>query len=558
MQKYFQNFTAPINEIELPQKFTFPFYYEPHPLCEMAAKEVQEYLLSQTDFEHNFGLDPTKKELIIGKMFGVLIVQNQQNEVGYITAVSGKMADTNDHIKFVPPVFNMLSENSHFLKEEAVLNSINSELEHLENNKTYIELLSHLKSEKKKAAIDIHEKKTALKEAKKERDLRRDKAFFELNTEALKAFEKMLAKESLEAKYFFNNVNRYWEHTLNATKEKLSVFTNKIKELKALRKTKSAKLQQYLFEQYQFLNATKEVQNLSQLFAKTTALKPPAGAGECAAPKLLQYAFLHDLKPIAMAEFWWGKSPNKEIRKHKQFYPACQGKCKPILSHMLTNIEMDTNPMLVNPAIGKELEIIFEDEDLVVVNKPAEFLSVPGIHIQDSVYTRIKQQIKDISGPIIVHRLDMSTSGLLVLAKNKNAHKILQSQFINRTVQKRYTALLEGVLKENSGTINLPLRVDLNDRPRQLVCFEHGKPAETKWEVLTKNEAVTKVHFYPISGRTHQLRVHASHFSGLNTPIIGDDLYGKKANRLHLHADTLTLTHPTTKEKISFHKKAEF
>ena len=259
-----------------------------------------------------------------------------------------------------------------------------------------------------------------------------------------------------------------------------------------------------------------------------------------------------------MAEFWWGKSPNKEIRKHKQYYPACQGKCKPILSHMLTNIEMDTNPMLVNPAIGKELEIIFEDEDLVVVNKPAEFLSVPGIHIQDSVYTRIKQQIKDISGPIIVHRLDMSTSGLLVLAKNKNAHKILQSQFINRTVQKRYTALLEGVLKENSGTINLPLRVDLNDRPRQLVCFEHGKPAETKWEVLTKNEAVTKVHFYPISGRTHQLRVHASHFSGLNTPIIGDDLYGKKANRLHLHADTLTLTHPTTKEKISFHKKAEF
>jgi len=259
-----------------------------------------------------------------------------------------------------------------------------------------------------------------------------------------------------------------------------------------------------------------------------------------------------------MAEFWWGQSPNKEIRKHQQFYPSCQGKCKPILTHMLTGIEMDTNPMLRNPAIGKELEIIFEDEKLIVVYKPEEFLSVPGIHIQDSVYARIKQQVKNIAGPIIVHRLDMSTSGLLVLAKNKKAHKNLQSQFINKTVRKRYTALLDGIVIDNKGTINLPLRVDLDDRPRQLVCFEHGKPAETKWEVIERKNGKTKIHFYPISGRTHQLRVHASHKLGLNIPIIGDDLYGKKSNRLHLHADTLEFIHPTTKQKMIFHKKADF
>lgn len=558
MQSYFQYFLSDINEIKLPKKFTFPFYYEPHPLCELAVKEVQNYLSAQTDFEHNFGLNPNKKGTITGKMFGVLVVHNKENKIGYITAVSGKLGEKNTHKMFVPPVYDMLAKDSFFLQEKESLNTISVQLNNLESNSTYLNLVSENEFAIKKASIDIQEKKEALKIAKKDRKLQREKAKKEISDEAYIVFDEKLKKESLAAKHFFNNVTRYWQHTLKPLEDKLLVYINQIAQLKNKRKTKSLALQRYISEQYQFLNSKKEVKNLAELFNHISVQNIPAGTGECAAPKLLQYAFLHDLKPLAMAEFWWGKSPNKEVRKHKQFYPACQGKCKPILAHMLKGIEMDTNPLLKNPAVGKVLETIFEDDDLIVIYKPNDFLSVPGIQIQDSVYTRVKQQVKNISGPIIIHRLDMATSGLLVLAKNKEAHKIIQSQFINKTVQKRYTALLDGIIAEDKGMINLPLRVDLDDRPRQLVCYEHGKPAKTEWKLIERKDGKTKVHFYPISGRTHQLRVHASHSSGLNTPIIGDDLYGKKADRLYLHADTLEFTHPTTKKKMKFYKKADF
>ena len=558
MKTFFQYFSCDIHKIELPKKFTFPFYYEPHKLCELATAEIQEYLENQTDFKHNFGLKSNSEENTSGKMFGVLVVKNQQNEIGYIAAVSGKLAKTNIHKKFVPPVYDMLTNDSFFLNEKENLNSISKKIIVLEENTEYIQLISKHESEKIKATLDINEKKEALKAAKINRNLQREEAKSSLDYKDYQTLKEKLAKESLEAKQFFNNVTRYWKHVLKPLKDKLSDFENKIERLKEQRRKKSIALQIYISEQYQFLNSKKEIKNLAELFIDTSVQNLPAGSGECAAPKLLQYAFLNDLKPIAMAEFWWGKSPNKQIRKHKQFYPACQGKCKPILKHMLNGIDMDKNPLLNNPAVGKELETIFEDEDLIVVYKPNDFLSVPGIHIQDSVYTRIKQQIKNISGPIIIHRLDMATSGLLVLAKNKKSHKNIQNQFINKTVKKRYTALLDGILNDNKGEINLPLRVDLDDRPRQLVCYEYGKTAKTKWEVIEYKNGKTKVHFFPISGRTHQLRVHASHTSGLNTPIVGDDLYGKLSDRLYLHADTLEFTHPTSNLKMTFYKKADF
>jgi tRNA pseudouridine32 synthase/23S rRNA pseudouridine746 synthase len=287
-------------------------------------------------------------------------------------------------------------------------------------------------------------------------------------------------------------------------------------------------------------------------------VKPPAGSGECAAPKLLQHAYLNKLTPICLAEFWWGQAPKSEIRLHKQFYPACKSKCEPILGHMLEGLTVDPNPMLDNPAEGKSLSIVYDDESIVVINKPAEFLSVPGKNIYDSVYARVLELYPTATGPLIVHRLDMSTSGLLIVAKNKEAHQQLQRQFIKRNVKKRYVALLAGVIQEDEGVIDLPLRVDLDDRPRQLVCYEHGKNAVTHWKVIKRSNTQTLIHFYPITGRTHQLRVHAAHSLGLNAPIVGDDLYGTKADRLHLHAEWIQVNHPVTHKKIQFQVDPEF
>ncbi|MFW5446977.1 MAG: RluA family pseudouridine synthase, partial [Methylophagaceae bacterium] len=312
------------------------------------------------------------------------------------------------------------------------------------------------------------------------------------------------------------------------------------------------------FDNYQFLNKHGVEKSLRELFRDTAQQTPPAGAGECAAPKLLQYAFTHNLKPLALAEFWWGASPKSEIRQHLNFYAACLGKCQPILTHMLKGMQIDENPLLTNPAEGQKIEIIYQDDVMAVINKPAEFLSVPGKNIEDSVYLRMKQYFPSAKGPLIVHRLDMSTSGLMVIALSKEAHKTIQKQFINRTVNKRYVALLDGLLADEEGTVDLPLRVDLDDRPRQLVCYDYGKPAETHWKLIEQKKGKSKIYFYPKTGRTHQLRVHSAHIKGLNMPIVGDDLYGKKANRLHLHAESLEFTHPITKEVMTFQVDAEF
>ncbi|WNW02528.1 RluA family pseudouridine synthase [Tenacibaculum sp. HL-MS23] len=259
-----------------------------------------------------------------------------------------------------------------------------------------------------------------------------------------------------------------------------------------------------------------------------------------------------------MAEFWWGKPSANAVRKHQHYYSACTGKCKPILHHMLQGLTVDDNPLIAQFQVKKEIEVIFEDEYLLVINKPHELLSVAGKEVKDSVYSRIKKKYPNATGPLIVHRLDMSTSGILLIAKNEIIHKNLQAQFINRTIKKRYVALLHGSLYKKNGEINLPLRVDLDDRPKQLVCYEHGKKALTKWEVIEVIDNKTKVYFYPITGRTHQLRVHAAHQLGLNIPIVGDDLYGTKANRLYLHAENLSFRHPISKKEVQFTSPAPF
>lgn len=560
MSNYFQYFKQPISTYELPTKFDYPFYYEPTEIAKLACQEVQDYLKNQTDFEHNFGLEKEKNHSStpIGKMFGVLVVRNSKDEIGYIAAVSGKLANTNQHKLFVPPVFDMLNKNGFFLEQEERLNEINRILEKLESDEKFLQLKDDFHEFELNATARINEGKQLLKSNKKDRKKQRENISSTLSQDEIQLFEDDLIKQSLRDKYEFRVLNEQIELERNQFSNQIKTFEEEINALKEERKLKSNSLQNQLFNQYQFLNKFKQEKSLLDIFSTSVFQQPPAAAGECAAPKLLQYAFQNNLDPICMAEFWWGDSPKSEVRKHGQFYPACTGKCEPILGHMLTGIDLNENLLLKQNTTVKELEILYQDEDIAVINKPEEFLSVPGIEIKDSVYIRIQQQFPHATGPIIVHRLDMSTSGILVLALNKESHKHLQQQFIKRKVTKRYIALLDGIVEHPSGYLDLPLRVDLDDRPRQMVCYEHGKTAQTKYEVIERKANKTLIYFYPITGRTHQLRMHASHILGLNAPIIGDDLYGKKANRLHLHAETLEFTHPKTKEVMKFQVDPNF
>ncbi|MNE19641.1 Ribosomal large subunit pseudouridine synthase A [compost metagenome] len=439
-----------------------------------------------------------------------------------------------------------------------MLNDLNRKIEELENSAELEALKNELQKETERSIAEIEEHKQKSKQAKQLRDKRREEGLTTLIENDFGLLLEELRKESLNESLYLKHLSKNWKLKLLEIQQQIDQHHLSITALKEERKNKSGALQRKLFDQYFFLNQYGQKKSVLAIFENTVDAKPPAGAGECATPKLLQYAFLHDMKPLAMAEFWWGQSPKSEIRIHGQFYPACRGKCEPILAHMLDGIEMDENPMLVNPAEGKDIEIVYEDDELVVVNKPAEFLSVPGKNIQDSVYERMKLRYPNSTGPLVVHRLDMSTSGIMLIAKNKESHKNLQEQFIKRTIKKRYVALLDGLVKSEEGFIDLPLRVDLDNRPYQLVCYEYGKPARTKWEVIERKDSKTKIHFYPITGRTHQLRVHAAHPMGLNAPIVGDDLYGNKGERLHLHAEWIEFKHPTSKEVMTIQVAAEF
>ena len=554
---HFQHFKEDVYGISIPEKFTFPFYYEPHELAKIATKELQTYLEKQTDFVHNFGLYNDKNNDSIGKMFGVLVVKKADNTLGYITAFSGKLADKSLPKIFVPPIFNMRTEGSFYIRGEKKIEEIGAEIQLLKKDKTYISLKKLVKKISKEIEEDLATQRKKMKTSKLARRLRKKEANTNLDETNFDIFNKKLTQESYNDQFFYKELQEYYSYKVEENNNLLADLENKITSLIELRKETSAILQNTLFEKYQFLNQQKETKGLLAIF-NNPLVKPPAGAGDCSAPKLLQYAFQNQLTPVVIAEFWWGISPNSEIRKHKNFYPSCISRCKPILNHMLEGIKMDENLLLKNLVEKEKLSIIFEDDDLIVVNKPPEFLSVPGKEINDSVYTRIKQLYPTATGPLIVHRLDMSTSGILVLTKTKEANKILQSQFIKRTVKKRYVALLDGHLTEKSGVIQLPLRLDIDDRPRQLVDFTNGKKAETNWTLINHKNGKTRVYFYPITGRTHQLRVHSAHKGGLNTPIIGDDLYGKKENRLHLHAEFIEFIHPSSKKVINFTIKANF
>ncbi|MGB1263354.1 MAG: pseudouridine synthase [Cognaticolwellia sp.] len=549
----FTSFSQRVKDITLPEKFTFPFYYQPHPLAVAAVTQLQQQLEQQSPT-----LQAALNEDFAGKMLGVLVVQNAEQELGYLSAYSGQLEAANVDINFVPAVSDMQLEDEAFLTENRIINNINAEIKALENSPQ----LQAVNDDISEASSTFEQKLTAqqsvIVESRLQRKQQRSAAMEQLSADEFEQLKAQLAGQSIEQKKQLQALKQYWQEKLAILQQELSIITDEITKLKKQRKSRSKLLQKKLFAQYQFLNAQGQVKDLNAIFAELPEHTPPSGAGDCAAPKLLQYAYQHNLKPVVMAEFWWGAAPKSAIRQHKNYYPSCYSKCQPILGHMLQGLAVDDNPLLTNPAQGKDLSIVYQDADMLVVNKPAEFLSVPGKNIADSVYMRIKTQFPQASGPLIVHRLDMSTSGLLVIALNKRAHKALQKQFIERTIEKRYVALVAGHVVDDSGSIDLPLRLDFDDKPRQLVCDQHGKPALTTWQVLARKNNTTRLHLFPKTGRTHQLRVHCAHKLGLNVPIVGDDHYGEKAQRLHLHAEYLSLQHPISHAPLEFEVAADF
>lgn len=581
-----------LSGIDIPERMNNPLDYQPHPLCIAVCKELQTYLSEREDW---------REEIDKGKMFGVLIVENAQpasgaSKIGYLAAYSGQIGGRSDWDDFVPAVFDYLQPDGYFKTHEAEISGINQSIRKLEAN-THMKkakgLILQLQEERKHTIAAYQEK---IKKAKAKRDARREAG--NLNPEE----EAEMVKESQFMKAELRRLKKSLSEKTSLETE-YEAYQADILSLKQLRKTLSDALQQWLFSQFHMQNHEGESKDLLEIFrdaalrdypqatiatSRIAALKmvPPAGSGECCEPKLLQYAYQHGYKPLQMDMFWWGESPKEEIRHHLQFYPACNGKCKPILHWMLPDSVFHSQI-----AEKQALEILYEDDQLAVICKPSGLLSVPGKDSsQPSVYSIMRKKYPAASSPLIVHRLDMATSGLMIIAKTEFAYHRLQNEFLHHQVQKKYIAIIgckdqdacdkiwekakkqkkdmRDELKERRASsnaaekqkISLPLMPDYLDRPRQIVNHTQGKEAITEYEVLEHvDDSHLRIALYPKTGRTHQLRVHCAHQEGLNAPILGDPLYGnEKAARLHLHAEEITFEHPLTGKKMTITRKADF
>ncbi|MBE6247288.1 MAG: RNA pseudouridine synthase [Bacteroidales bacterium] len=572
----------------LPDTFTNPFSYSPHPLCREAMMDVCSYLDSNSRIS-KLGL------LGDGKMFGVLVAESPEGELGYLAAYSGVL----DYLTvpspldmelgigrveepfFVPPVYDLTSQESFFPEEEREITSLNDYINDLVHD-SFAQGVSERMEEIReayKAEIDSLQQK--YEEGKAKRDALREAGAEGAELEAL-------IKESQFQKGEIRRATKRMKEELEPYELEWNGHLQALESARKERREKSAALQKKIFDHFSFLNARGEERSLLKIFGDFV---PPAGAGECAAPRLLQYAYLHGYKPIAMGEFWYGTE--KLGRRNWEFYPSCKGKCGPILRHMLQGLKVDSTSFHTSygcdPLPDKYTpEIIYEDEYLLAVNKPAGVLSVPG---KDAAEKNMLQLLETAGasqdnagggtgGLTVVHRLDMHTSGILLFAKTEQVYKELQRQFLQRKVEKCYLAVLDGEVSPSRsgsgviwdsdtpslsedgafvggdslagwvhssgarGTISLPLAADYENRPLQCVDYSGGKLAITKFEVVSVAGGKSFVKFYPVTGRTHQLRAHAAHADGLNTPIEGDLLYGRLSQRLMLHAHTLKFEHP--------------
>ena len=532
-------FKSDISVVEAPQRFNNPFYYSPHPLCVMAAGEVRDML----SLDSALAADAAR-----GKMFGVLVVRDVTGSLGYLAAFSGLLAGSNNVAGFVPPVFDLQSPGGYFKQEESGITALNKRIKDTECSEGYIAAVAAVADVKR----TMEQQLAAMREDMRLDKQRRSELRAAGNLSA--ADEAALVRESQYQKAELKRTTARWHQQLAGCEAAVAPIKASIAAMKEERKRRSAALQRWLFEQFKVLNGSGSEKSLLDIFAQHSGIIPPGGAGECAAPKLLQYAYLNSLTPIAVAEFWIGASPAGEVRRDGCFYGACKSKCEPILGFMLQGLDVDENALEKGGDISS-INIIFEDEHIVVVDKPSGVLSVPGIMGGMSVQQWLRDCYLHSNELFVAHRLDMATSGLLVAAKSMEVYKELQRSFAGREVKKLYTAILDGVPVKSEGTIELPLAPDYDNRPRQKVDTVNGKPAVTRYKVIGTVERNGRqcavVHFEPVTGRTHQLRVHAAHKDGLDCPILGDSLYGTAGERLMLHASRISFVHPAGKDVVA-------
>lgn len=511
-----------------PERFTYPFCYEPHPLCIAAAEEVRRYIHSHTEWQ---------EELQRGKMFGVLVVR-KNDEMGYFAAFSGTLDGKTQHPWFVPPVFDLMHPGCYFQEEEGRISAMNARISELRKRIVPSPLRQQMKVE-----VDAFR---AMMQADK---VQRDRLRSTLSPTELAEREAGMIRQSQFQKAELRRLQKHWKERIGEDERPLLAMQQEMEALQEERKQRSVRLQQWLFGQFSFLNAKGQRRSLPDIFHP---FAPPGGAGECCAPRLLQAAFASRVEPLCMAEFWVGRSPRDEVRSEGHFYPACHSRCKPILSHMLQGLKVEDNP-LASSREDMTLEVVHRDQEKAVILKPHGMLSVPGKEGLDNVQDTVKGMFPQATGPMIVHRLDMDTSGLMVVALTWDAYHRLQDEFLHHTVHKTYKALLERPMTVGEcGEIRLPLRPDITDRPRQMVDHGHGKTAITHYRVTGNVDGHALVELSPITGRTHQLRVHCAHADGLNNPILGDRLYGHPGRRLMLHAFRLTIGDETFVSETHF------
>ncbi len=540
----FHSFKVDIRGIELPARFNNPFHYKPHRLSILAADEVKAYV----EGSRLLGGE--------GKMFGVLVVRDAEGRIGYLAAFSGLLGGCSVHRGFVPPVFEFQNPDGYFKREEQNISNINARVAAVYASDGYKAADENLKNTRAQAESELARLREENRRAKIERDKMRGEGVLAPEAEAA------LVRDSQHRKAELKRLTKKWNDKIAEAEACLEAYSRVVNSLKEERRQRSAGLQEWLFEQFQLLNARGERRSLLKIFKDLRGAVPPAGAGECAAPKLLQYAYEKGLRPLSMAEFWLGSPPVGELRREGCFYGSCKEKCEPILGFMLEGLEVEKSSLENAGERFDNIPILYEDDWIVVVDKPSGMLSVPGRvggrSVQDWLVCHFGRE--DI---FVAHRLDMSTSGLLVAAKGVETLKTLQSLFARRMVHKRYTALLSAVPKKNcEGKISLPLAPDYVHRPLQMVDKLCGKEAVTLYKIVStlqyNGRECALAQLQPVTGRTHQLRVHCACTEGLDAPIVGDELYGSPEGRLMLHASSIAFEHPVTGQLISIESDADW